>query len=424
MSQVTPPRTPPGGFLGLIRAASRSPALADQLLRGTANVAGRYARAYRRFRARPPGQRFDISRPRRRPRTNRRSTPAGPMASNVVASNVSNPYGAKTVFKRKRRGSNAKRKKYKKFAKKVKKIVAADKPFGYHQTTQFQTLRQNTTNKWSHFGSTVAGQDYEFFMPAQFKDAEGICFNDKPASLNSYDSTTVGVNGNMDTNSKTYVADSHVDYKFVNTSQMPTFVEMYVCKSKKANRTGVAAGLPVVQHPIAMWSALKEQVDLHGDLSGVGYDVVADLNSCAAQAVLFNANFDYELVKLKLEPGQVVTHRLQGPKNYTFDASKKLVPGQTNGLTDPVFAGWGSPGTGTVVFFRVITELSLDNGGVPAHTQHAANTGIAMRWTTYYKMRGPNQDQQSKIDNAMSSLVIVTGVPSGVGQPTDRDEVM
>lgn len=351
------------------------------------------------------------------------SRSAGTMGSNITAHAVGKTRGAKRIYKKKSnikksKGQKRKAKAYKSFSKKVRKIVNGDRPFGYHNITQFQTFPQVTTNQWTTYGGTDAGQNYEFFQPAQFKDAEAVCFNNKTPVLNGYQNTTVGIAGNFDTNSKTFVSDSYVDYKFVNTSQFPTFVEMYICSAKKGNRTGVLAGLAVNQHPLANWENLGNQVDLVGDSLAP-----TSLNSCAAQAVGMNANWDYKLVKMKLEPAQVVTHRIQGPKNYTFDASTKLVPGQINGLTDPVFTTFGNPGSGKVVFFRVITELALDSGGTPAHTKHVLNTGIGVRWTMYYKLRGPTQDQESKIDNTIGSLVTVTGLPNDTGTQIERDIV-
>ena len=340
-----------------------------------------------------------------RPTTNRvRTRGTATPARNIAAS--SGYRASKVSYTRKKHRSKAKVKAWKRFSTKVNKVIDKAQPYGYFNQVDIKRLDQDTINKWKVIKHD---KDLTFFQPGQFKDAEACCFNEKPITATGwYDNSSVKPNGNFDTNNITHVIDSNVKFKFVNTSQHVTFVEMYICKAKKAATTNVTIApgpLSEGKDPVELWGDTLNTTSIRGNLLS---DVTQALTSSHYQSKQLNAMYDVKLVKFKFEPGQVQTHFMQGPKNYRMDGSKKQAAGATN-INDPVWQNYLNPGSGVFVFFRVLNEVTLGGSGLPAHFPHnqavGLKGGIALEYYKYYKMRGPNSNSTQSDDFISNTIV-------------------
>lgn len=343
-----------------------------------------------------------------------RARSEGARAGNTVIIPSTGYTGKKVKFNKKKltKRQKAKKKKWKKFKSKVHQVIDKSRPYGYHTVLGATHLYQSTINKWNvQYQSTGTGTDYfTFFQPAQFKDAEAVCFNAKTPAIDSYKTTNVTPTGNFDTNNITHVIDSNVTWKFVNTSQHPTYLEMYICSCKSSTRYASTASMPVAitaKRPDELWTdGATTSLTTRGELAS---NPVSDLTACLAQAKLMLQSFDVKLVKFKLEPGQIQTHFMQGPKNYRMDGTKKVAVHSTADKTTPTWKNWSSPNCGLIVFFRTLNEMTLGGDAIPSHFPHGTETnkkgGIAASFQMYYKMRAPNTDSTSATDEISNTIV-------------------
>lgn len=372
-------------------------ALSPQGLRTGFRVGKRVARsAYSAYTSRSKTESSDAS---------MRSSQSATPGSTIVASGGYR--GRKTTFKKPRKSKKAKRKakSFQRFSKKVNRVLNQERAYGHHQLAQSTRLHQGLVNTWNVIkNSTSTGTPlFEFFMPAQFKDAEAVLFNGKAGTVSSYTNAVVNsaIPNNFDTNAPTHVVASHVKWKFVNTSQHPTFLEMYKCTSKRGS-VNAAAPSGNGLHPVDMWISSGATDAIIGNLSTAPQ---AKLTSCSAQAKAMNDAYDCKLTKFKLEPGQVQDYFMQGPKNFKLN-EQKLAAGNVS-LNTPTWRTWSSPGCGTIVFFRVLNEVSLGSSGHAAHFPHSSGGGIACTYHTYYRIRAPTQDSDEPtnlISNTISGI--------------------
>lgn len=361
----------------------------------------------------------DRSTPSRAPRrasTASRATTASVTRPSIAGGNLvaSSGYrGAKKTYKRRKLTPKQKRRKktWKKFSNKVQQVITKAKPYGHRTIVQAMRLHQDTNNLWKTFEEnpdpTFPNLGFHFFQPAQFKDAEAVLFNGKTDNPNGYLLTSVAAAGNLATNTITHVVNSHVNWKFVNTSQHPTYLEMYICQATKGARQSNAPTTP-----LQLWVDTVTTVNLGG---GLDANPTTNLTSSVRQAKGMLAAYDYKLIKIKLEPGQVATQFMQGPKNYRMDGSKKIQPGSPD-IDTPTWRDFSTQGCGMTVFFRVLNEMTLSGEGTPCHFPHSqveGNVGgIAMTYYTYYQIRGPNTD--SVDDDIQNSIFGFTNLQSNL----------
>lgn len=385
-------------------------------------IASNSARAYRYFRG--SGGRAEQS--NNRTSSNRR---AGSKVGNQDVGASGGYTGKKVKYKKRKltKGQKIKRKKWKKFKTKVNKVIDKSKAYGYHNIVGSTHLFQDTINKWNvQYQSTGTGTDlFSFFQPAQFKDAEAVCFNSKAPAIDGYKTTNVTATGNFDTNNITHVIDSSVSWKFVNASQHPSYVEMYICSAKLGSRYSFIDSIPRVvtaKRPDELWADTGVSLTTRGELNASPSE---DLTSCLAQAKLMLSSFDVRLVKFKLEPGQTQTHFMQGPKNYRMDGSKKVAPHSLADKTTPTWRNWSSPNCGVIVFFRTLNELTLGGDGKPSHFPHKLDAdpkgGIACSYTQYFKMRAPNTDSTLGSDEISNTIVGVNAMQNSTGTDIEID---
>lgn len=252
----------------------------------------------------------------------------------------------------------------KRFEKKVLKVIDEPKAKGKYTQHCTMLLFHQINNRYSIFtqdagctgngGALTSGAaDLEFFTARQFKDAEGVLFNGKTSTLNSWATTTEAAGGNFPAQIITSVHNSYAEFRFKNVSLHKSIVEMFICKGK----SGAGA------HPYTDWSGAIDagQVFLaQGNLGGTYAASDAPTHpfiQLNPDMHPMNEMWDIQKIVFKFEPGEDAYHRMEGPKNYLLNAGKKLTGASVLGT--PSFLSPAIKGCGTYVFFRIINDLTI-----------------------------------------------------------------
>jgi len=271
---------------------------------------------------------------------------------------------------------------FKRFEKKVMAVLKEDTPTGKytHTSTIFApVLEQNLCTIIDKDmgamdglggGGTTTENLLEFFSPRQFKDAEGILFNAKTPTYNSWLTTATNVplisGTNFPTPNVTKVNGSSATFHFKNHSQRQITVEMYVCFGKGAG----------VYPRIDLQTAFATQ----GNISIVpsataSTEYFRNYSTSINNVPGFLEKWDVKKISWEFEPGEEAWHIMKGPSGYKMDGSKKNATGN---LTAPTWLLPADQGCGCYVFFRLGTDVSLvsSSTGSYAHLQYNEGTWI------------------------------------------------
>lgn len=254
----------------------------------------------------------------------------------------------------------------KRFEKAVLRVVDDPKAHGKYVQHTTAVLFQQTYNQYSLFktdagaiGSgasyTFAPSDFEFFSPRQIKDAEGVLFNNKVGTGNSWAvDVAEGANANYPAQTITSVNSMSAEFRFKNVSLHKCVVEMYICKGLNGNGT----------HPLDDW---KNGIDAGQIFYSYGNTPARYTDTTLAPTHPFvqltdqhpvNSMWDIEKIVFKFEPGEEAYHKLTGASNYMFDGGKKVTATTLVGST-PTWLQPNVKGCGTYVFFRYINNFSI-----------------------------------------------------------------
>lgn len=147
------------------------------------------------------------------------------------------------------KGPKKSSKAFKKFEAKVKRVLNGATPTGkyIHNSTIFLPATQLgwctiSDRDMGNPNDALANQNLlEFFSPRQFKDAEGVLFNGKTPTYNSWTSVATALplasGTNMGTAQITKVNSSSAMFYFKNVSQRQMTLEMYICYGKGSGTT-------------------------------------------------------------------------------------------------------------------------------------------------------------------------------------------
>lgn len=295
------------------------------------------------------------------------------------------------VFK----GPAKKSKASKKFEKQVLKVLKEPTSTGKYTQIITRYMPQLEVNRWSLYhqdqGNATAGSnaDLEFFTPRQFKDAEAVLFAAKASTYNSF-TTTVG---NYTPRQATKVNNSSATFRFKNFSTHKMTLEMYVVSGKSPDCT---------TYPIGDFSSTLNNsfVFAQTGLNTVAPERLSNYGVNISQNHKWLDMWDCQKICFQFEPGEEAFHKLQGPKSYMMDGSKKLLAN-----SDTLYKGPNSPGCGKYVFFRVMSNLGLVSsvGGTPGEAtcfptnDFASNIagvpslvgGIVVMITRHYNIEAP-----------------------------------
>lgn len=286
----------------------------------------------------------------------------------------------------------------KKFAKKVKKVLAYADGIGKVHHVSTAMYQQQNLDFWSHYDTDgilgavtggVGGQFLDFFTPARFKDAEAVCWNNKVLSDTSYLTTALSTpsTSNMPTGAPVKIISADAVFYFKNESQHATTLEMYIC-------TPIGGKDPSnVMSFYDEWNLSYSNIDRTTNTPQYSPSPIL-VGSLASDVK--HTNYTYELRKIEMNPGEEVYQKIKyrGPK--IVDPTKRwLVP--SSGLSTPNWRDSYSKGCGIQVSFRMLNKLSIDgSSGGAHHFKNFATTpnkgGIIMEVTRNYVMGQPNSD--------------------------------
>lgn len=279
----------------------------------------------------------------------------------------------------------------KRFEKKVLKVLKEPTATGKYTQVVVKFMHQSANNYYDIYQfceGDAAGANqaqFEFFSPRQFKDAEGILFNGKTATHNSWYTQTVNriaaqagpptvpgyiaSGSNLDSAQSCKVNNSSATFRFKNFSTHKMTLEMYIVSGKSVDCT---------TNPVTDFTNTLNASFIYRHTGIVTADGIRLKNyGCnVSQNHKWLDMWDCQKIVYQFEPGEEQFHKLQGPKNYMMDGSKKLIVGSPDNYKFP-----NSPGCGKFVFFRVMANIGVvsSTAGVPnAGVMLPANDAIAV----------------------------------------------
>lgn len=233
-------------------------------------------------------------------------------------------------------------------------------------------------------------KNWIYFTPKQLLDAASQLFNQKPVSpnymANSGDFVTTGTPGGAQATTfkqqgfKLDVENSYVTYELRNNGARPVIVDFYHCvpKIKWSFQTPLSD----------FWDAANTQINsirtpiTHGTrlyVPAVVESSTTDANSVPYYALCggmiepnqlpaFAEKWRYTKVSVLMQPGEICTHVIQGPKNYVMDFNK-LYQG------DDDYTNYLLKDTTVCVMAKVRTDMMYATAGVVPNANDATTNG-------------------------------------------------
>lgn len=257
------------------------------------------------------------------------------------------------------------------------------------------------------------GSEWQFFSPLKIVDAASVLWNSKTALENYADQ-----NGNLNTvhtealgaplegtninpnikGLKIRIENSYVKFRIKNSSQRSMNICVYNC-------------VPKIKFPaLTPLSAFQTAIGTEADGQDSAYMSATTVNHTqteTAQALFanpavqpnmfkgFSSTYKYEMVTIKIAPGETCTHSVQGPRGYELDYSKLYDSGQNQ-------QGLAYKGTTMFVMMSVLPDLAYSTSGIVGATQGvtghfvpgvAANDNVAdpisITWDEVYRLSIP-----------------------------------
>lgn len=249
----------------------------------------------------------------------------------------------------------------KRFERKVMHVLNGATPTGKytHTSTLYMPIVNDNkptvidTDMGDITSIATTEQKLSFFTPRQFKDAEGVLFNNKTPTYASWDTTTVAdpvVSGtNCPTANVVKVNYSSVSFHFKNHSNRQITLEMYICYGKGPGTTPRAD----IQTAFQTNGQIRV-VDGGGASANTEYFGNFGINLEHIPAV--SEKWDIKRIDWEFEPGEEAWHIMRGPCGYQMDGSKKNLG---SSLTAPDWMTPSDQGAGCYVVFRYAADISL-----------------------------------------------------------------
>jgi len=252
----------------------------------------------------------------------------------------------------------------------------------------WQTLYNANTDGTNYY---AAGIDFRLFSPARILDCASILWNDKIPAIdyattagnftNSVNSDGVPDISNFRAAGGPQITVKYASATFVikNNSQRTHFLKMYVCKAKRKfvslsplNAWKAAITPEAIETVHESFKNHNNQTILFGptisDNSRVNpSDAVSIIGSGPNMFEGYKSNYTHEVVEFCIEPGQIVTQVVHGPKQQVYDWSKMIDGDQFQYETVyPAFDRW--------VMFVGNLDLVNDTSGRVGH--HFGTIGV------------------------------------------------
>lgn len=274
----------------------------------------------------------------------------------------------------------SKSKAFKRFEKKVNKVLNGDTPTGKytHTTTLYLPVTNTdwatvTDTDMGNINSGLAGTEnpLEFFSPRQFKDAEGVLFNGKTPAYNSWVNTVVtnppAAGENLPSAQVCKVNASSAMFHFKNHSQRQLTLEMYICYGK--------GGGTYPRQDLQDGFVGNGNISIVQAAGSANVEYFRNYGTQILNVPAMHEMWDITRISWEFEPGEEAWHNLKGPHGYRMDGSKK----NTNAsLVIPSWLLPDSPGCGCYVMFRLGVDVSLVSSTTGTFAALPASLGSAM----------------------------------------------
>lgn len=271
-----------------------------------------------------------------------------------------------------------KSKAFKKFEKKVMEVLKEDTPTGKYTHTSTLFLPVTSTpyatvedKDMGDIGSATTGTEsyLEFFSPRMFKDAEGVLFNGKLPSYNSWTTTANAFPAVAGTNlvpsMVTKVNGSSAAFHFKNQSQRQLTLEMYICYGR-----GSAGTTP--RQDLQDGFNAQGNILLYQASGSPSAEYFRNYGVSLANVPSFHQQWECKKVVWEFEPGEEAWHIMKGPYAYKMDGSRK---NDSNSLTAPSWMMPNSSGCGCYVMFRLSSDVSLISSSTGTYATIPADLG-------------------------------------------------
>ncbi len=335
----------------------------------------------------------------------------------------------------------------------ISTIIEIDKDMGgYPDSFAFQKQQKNSPgyNRWwfaqpiQKVGVTTAfgliqGSEWQFFTPLKVIDAASVLWNRKAITVDyaiqtdNFNTVVVAATGAPVAGGtasdpgikgfKVLIDNSYVKFTMKNNSQRTLKISVYNCvpKIKFPNQ------LPLD----SLQDGIIEETD-GANTSYFGAHTTGFTSLQQAQALLVNPQFEpsmcksfaaswkYEKKVIRIDPGETITHSIQGPKGYLLDYRKLWDGGLDQG-------GLAYKQTSCCVMMSFEVDMVYSTAGVGSDTQgitgHYAQTQdainslvepLSIQWDEVYRLSIPDVTGFSKSaigDTAGDAQVLNLRIP-------------
>lgn len=299
---------------------------------------------------------------------------------------------------------------------------------GYNNQLMFQKQQKdnNGHNRWwfaqglqttaqSSAASLVSGSEWQFFSPLKIVDAASVLWNTKPIDVNYalqgknlntvvVEATGVPVVGQSSSDPqikglKIQIDNCYVKFTMKNNSQRQMIITVYNCVPKikfpsQLPLTALQAGIISEADGAnsAYLSAVTTGFTAFEDAQALFVNPSFNPNLCRA----FTASWKYEKKIIRIAPGEVMTHSVQGPRGFTLDYRKLYDSGDNK-------QGFCYKGTTMCVMMSVEADLvfttehvGTGQGGITGHyvpnisAENALVEPISLQWEEVYRLSCPD----------------------------------
>jgi len=211
------------------------------------------------------------------------------------------------------------------FRKKVKQALESKALKGVHTNIGYGYVSVPNSNQQEIHPGTWQGSSDQgvHFTPFAVSNAAAELWRNKTPTIDPFAGTASDYNLN---NAVIKVENSYVDITYANMSHRTAYFTIYECLYK-SNRIGGE-----VPNAATYWrKCLVDDVTAgiakagNNAYDGIVTPAVEMLHATPGETSAFSKMFKYTTRKVILEPGQKLTHTVQGPKNTIYDFSKFYV---------------------------------------------------------------------------------------------------
>lgn len=286
--------------------------------------------------------------------------------------------------KRVRSASDKKPSIKKNFRDKVQKVIGYNDSWGIYSYCSDVQLRQMNRDMWAYYDTDQNFVPLHLFTPRRIWDAASVCFNNKPMAAFGSEVNTLSYRPAM----KLKLIDSYFSMFFKSTSNHVVQIELIICSPKKLDAQ----------------QSIFESIQFSTDdyKNNDAQTLYTNPTFRLEYATNLHVQYNVEVMRFKLNPGESTYRRIEGPKDMSLDGTKFMREEGTSVNIDSfnTYAKFSK-----ALCFRVINDVTVSTvpGSCGAFPSSSIG-GVACRMEHYIKMGDPKVPGSGNLDDGRCSI--------------------